>query len=149
MNSNFKQNEVSDISEELIQDVIKLAKENGHKTHAPLGCSGDTFILYGESRRREISLRLHSGDVKLLVTDNVGGFLFYGGFNLYLFPIKFIAKEYYRVIKNVEYLLDNTSTDSNVTEEDKEKMNDSGSIFKHIDKSLKKQNRIVVVFDDY
>jgi hypothetical protein len=132
MNNNFIQNKVSDISEELIQDVIKIAKGEGHKSHAPLGCSGDTFILYGESRRREISLRLHSGDVKMLITDNAGGFLFYGGYDLSLLPIKFIAKEYRRIIQNVEYLLDNTSTSSSVTEEDKEKMNNSGSIFKHL-----------------
>lgn len=132
MNNKFIQNKVSDISEELITDVIKISKGEGHKSHAPLGCSGDTFILYGESRRREISLRLHSGDVKMLITDNAGGFLFYGGYDLALLPVKFIAKEYHRIIQNVEYLLDNTSTGSSITEEDKEKMNNSGSIFQHL-----------------
>lgn len=132
MNNKFIQKSVSDISEELIKDVIKIASGEGHKSHAPLGCSGDTFILYGEARRREVSLRLHSGDVKLLVTDNAGGFLFYGGYDLSLLPIKFIAKEYCKIIQNVEYLLDNTSTNSSVTEEDKEKMNNSGSMFDHL-----------------
>lgn len=132
MNNKFIQNKVSDISEELIIDVIKMSRGEGHKQHAPLGCSGDTFILFGKSRRREISLRLHSGDVKMLMTDNAGGFLFHGGYDLALLPVNFIAKEYYRIIQNLEYLLDNTSVVSFITEEDKEKMNKSGHIFKQL-----------------
>jgi hypothetical protein len=133
MNIKFIQKYVSDISEKLISDVIKAAKGEGHNNHAPLGCAGVTFILYGESRRKEISLRLHNGDAKLLVTDSAGGFLFSGGYDLSLLPINFIATEYYKVINNVEYLLSNTSTDSRVTEADKHLMYKSGAILNHLE----------------
>jgi hypothetical protein len=132
MNSKYLKNKVSDVTVNLLNEVIKYAYEGGHNSHAPLGCSGDTFILYGESRRREISLRLHSGDVKLLITDNCGGFLFYGGFDTKLLPMSFIAEQYYLIIQNVKYLLDNTSTKSSITQHDKEEMFRSKTIFQQM-----------------
>ncbi len=122
MNTKFLKTDLKDVTIELLNEVIAYAYTDGHKTYAPLGCSGDDFILYGESRRREISLRLHSGDVKLLVTDNIGNFLFYGGFDTSLLPISFIGKQYFDVIQNVKHLLDNTSKKSSITEYDKEQM---------------------------
>lgn len=122
MNTKYLKDSLSDISIELIREVIEYAYSQGHNSHAPLGCSGDDFILYGTSRRKEISLRLHSGDVKLLITDNIGSFLFNGGFDTSLLPISFIANQYYGIIQNVKYLLDNTSRKSSITEIDKDKM---------------------------
>lgn len=122
MNTKFLKTDLKEVTIELLNEVIAYAYTDGHKTHAPLGCSGDDFILYGESRRREISLRLHSGDVKLLVTDNIGNFLFYGGFDTSLLPISFIGKQYFDVIQNVKHLLDNTSKKTSITEYDKEQM---------------------------
>jgi len=122
MNTKFLKTNLKEVNVKLITEVIQYAYSEGHNSHAPLGCSGDDFILYGESRRREISLRLHSGSVKLLITDNVGGFLFYGGFDTSLLPISFIGKEYFRIIKNVKHLLDNTSKSTAITEYDKEQM---------------------------
>ncbi len=122
MNSTFRKNEVSEITIELLEKVIKHSYKIGHKNHAPLGCSGDTFLLYGKSREKEISLRLHSGDVKLLITDAVGSFLFYGGYDYSLLPASFIAEQYYNVIQNVKQLLDNTEKSKSITQKDKEKM---------------------------
>lgn len=121
-NFDLKQTDLSAITVELIKKVIETCLSKGHNDFAPLGCGGDDFMLYGESRRREISLRLHSGDVKLLVTDNAGNFLFYGGFDSSHLPISFIAEKYHEIIQNVKYLLDNTSTKSNVSQSDKEEM---------------------------
>ncbi len=121
-NNNYKKTNLNDITIELIRQVIDHSYSTGHNNFAPLGCSGDDFMLYGEPRRKEISLRLHSGDVKLLVTDNAGAFLFYGGFDTSLLPVSFIAEQYYQIIQNVKYLLDNTTTKSSVTELDKEEM---------------------------
>lgn len=122
MNTKFLRQSLDEISIEFIKEVIEFSYSAGHKHHAPLGCSGDDLLLYGQSRRKEISLRLHSGYVKLLVTDNCGSFLFYGGFDTSLLPVSFIANQYYEIIQHVSYLLDNTSRKSTVTELDKEKM---------------------------
>lgn len=123
-NDKFIQSDFSSISTKLIREVIEFSLSEGHNSFAPLGCGGDDFMLFGESRRKEISLRLHSGDVKLLITDSAGGFLFYGGFDSSNLPISFIAKQYYGIIQNVKYLLDNTNKKASITEDDKEKMFD-------------------------
>jgi hypothetical protein len=122
MNTKFLQNDISNITIELLIEAITYSYVEGHNSYAPLGCGGDDFIMYGESRRKEISVRLHSGDVKLLVTDSIGGFLFHGGFDTGLLPISFIAKQYYDIIQNVKHLLDNTSKSLSITEHDKEQM---------------------------
>lgn len=129
MNNKFIQNRVDKVTIKLLKEVIDYAYNQGHNSYAPLGCSGDDFILYGKPRRKEISLRLHSGDVKLLVTDNRGGFLFYGGFDSSLLPFSFIAKQYYDIIKNVSHLLKNTDSISKITEIDKKKMFNQHKLF--------------------
>lgn len=121
-NLDYKQNDLNNVTVDLITNVIEQSLTGSHNSFAPLGCSGDDFMLYGESRRREISLRLHSGDVKMLITDNCGSFLFYGGFDSQLLPISFIAKQYFEIIQNVKHLLNNTESKSNLTESDKEEM---------------------------
>lgn len=131
-NIDFFQTRVDEISIELITKVIENSLSEGHNSFAPLGCSGDDFMLFGESRRKEISLRLHSGDVKLLITDNAGNFLFYGGFDSALLPISFIAKQYYDIIQNVKYLLDNTSTKSSITQSEKEQMFKQRCIYEYM-----------------
>lgn len=132
MNNKFLKSELSEITLELLSEVITYAYSQGHKSYAALGCSGDDFLLYGESRRREISLRLHSGDVKLLVTDNIGNFLFNGGFDTSLLPVSFIANQYYYIIQNVKYLLDNTTRNPAITEEDKYEMLQRKQILKSL-----------------
>lgn len=132
MNVFFLQKHVSDITVELLTTAIKHAYSEGHDSYAPLGCGGDDYILYGTSRRMEISVRLHSGDVKLLVCDNIGQFLFYGGYDTSLLPISFIAEQYFAVIQNVGYLLENTIKSTSITEEDKEAMFNAYSMMKAI-----------------
>lgn len=121
-NLDYKQTDLDNVTVDLITKVIEQSLTGGHNSFAPLGCNGDDFMLFGESRRREISLRLHSGDVKMLMTDNCGSFLFYGGFDNLLLPISFIAKQYFEIIQNVKHLLDNTDSKSKLSESDKEEM---------------------------
>jgi hypothetical protein len=122
MNTEFLKHDIEDISILLIKQVFERAYNAGHSSYAPLGCSGDDYFLYGTSRRKEISLRLHSGDVKMLITDNCGQFLFYGGFDASLLPISFICEQYFNIIQNVRHLLDNEKRNERITEEDKEAM---------------------------
>lgn len=131
MNTKYLQTEVGKITIELLNEVITDVFNEGHNSHAPLGCSGDTYILYGTSRRMEISLRLHSGDVKMLITDNIGAFIFYGGYDTSLLPISFIAQQYLSIIKNVEFLLVNTRKSKSITKKDREEMFKSKSILKN------------------
>jgi hypothetical protein len=74
MNKKFLKSNIDDISIKLLEEVIEHAYTAGHSSFAPLGCSGDDFILFGLPRRKEITIKLHSGTVKLLVTDNCGQF---------------------------------------------------------------------------
>jgi len=122
MNTKFLKENIDGVTIELLKEAISFAYNQGHISHAPLGCSGDDYILYGKSRRQEISVRLHSVDVKLLVTDNAGNFLFHGGYDTSLLPISFISEQYYSFIQNVKHLLENTSTKKSITEHDKEEM---------------------------
>ena len=125
----YHKTDLNEITVDLIKKVINEAQTQGHNRYAPLGCSGDDYFLFGESRRRQISLRLYSGDVELLVTDNAGGFLFYGRFDNAHLPISFIAEQYFNIIQNVKYLLDNTYKKSSITEDDKEKMFERAKTF--------------------
>lgn len=122
MNEKYLKKELSEINFELLVQVIEFVYTIGHNSFAPLGCSGNTYILYGSSRKKEISLRLHSGDVELLITDMVGNFLFYGKFDISLLPTSFIAKQYLSIIENVKHLLDNESKGNSISESDKQKM---------------------------
>lgn len=132
MNKTFLKQNLDELTIEFLKYVIEFSYSQGHNSYAPYGCSGDDFLLYGESRKREISLRLHSGDVKLLVTDRVGNFLFYGGFDTSFLPITFISEQYFNIIQNVQYLLDNTSKKASITDEDKEKMFSNRKLLHHL-----------------
>jgi hypothetical protein len=129
MNKKFLKSNIDDISIKLLEEVIEHAYTAGHSSFAPLGCSGDDFILFGLPRRKEITIKLHSGTVKLLVTDNCGQFLFHGGFCNALLPTSFIAQQYFAVIQNVKHLIDNEERDnSSISEADKEKMYESAML---------------------
>lgn len=78
---------IQDITLEVLKQAVAKATNEGFKNHAPLGASGDRIILYHEkennthSRPSQISVRLHSSGVELLVTNRNGDFLFYGKFH--------------------------------------------------------------------
>ena len=125
MNIKYKKDSIEDITVDVFQQAIEDAYMAGHRSFAPLGCSGDDYHLHNydnQPRRGEVSIRLHSGDVKLLITDVAGNFLFYGSYDTGLLPISFIAKEYHRILQNVKHLIPNTKESISISESDKEKM---------------------------
>lgn len=79
-NNKFLQKKLKNVTHTLMMQVFEHARNEGMKNVAPLGSSGDTFMLYGEPRNRQVSLRLYCEDMELLVTNDVGEFLFYGRF---------------------------------------------------------------------
>lgn len=124
-NTLHQQSTVEDITIDIMKQAIETAYTAGHSSFAPLGCSGEDYILHwfdNSQRRGEVSVRLHSGDVKLLITDIAGNFLFNGGYDIGLLPISVIAKEYYHILQNVKHLITNTKRSEGISESDKEKM---------------------------
>lgn len=105
MNTTHLQNNIEDITVDVLKSAIEEAYAAGHNTFAPLGRGGDSYLLHGTSRRMEVSVRLHSGDVKLLITNFRGSFLFYGFYNTECFSVSFIAEEYYKILQQVKYLI--------------------------------------------
>jgi len=72
------QDSLSRITPRLIEEAAFLAFYGGIEHRAPLGHSGPTIFLYGASRVSQVSLRNHSGNIEMLITDTKGNFLFYG-----------------------------------------------------------------------
>lgn len=125
-NTEFKVNELSEITEDLFKKVIGTTYLSDHNSFAPLGCSGDTFIIHQldeqKSRPSQVSFRKYCGDVELLITNRNGAFLFYGRYDTSLFGLERLAEEYFKVFNNVKHLILENSEDSKMSEEDLEKM---------------------------
>lgn len=82
-NKELLQNDLSMVTKELIQQAIFLCYKDGITSRAPLGYSGDTIVLHGETdgrRSSQVSIRNYCGDAELLIIDKHGNFLFYGRF---------------------------------------------------------------------
>ena len=120
MNTEFKKQNLSEITLEVFKEALQACLDAGLTNHAPLGSSGEHLQLYsrynpskspiGVSRDRELSIRLHNGTLELLLTDRYGRFMFYGKYSKIL-GIEFIAKEFYRVFKELERFLIPDSVD--------------------------------------
>lgn len=88
-------------------DAISISLGAGVSSVAPLGFSGDTFILHeaerkeGRSRSEQVSIRMYSGSPELLITDKKGRFLFYGRYDGGM-GIDFLAKQYYSIFRKVK-----------------------------------------------
>lgn len=94
------------ITPQLFKEAIELARDGGIASVAPLGYAGETIILHeaknkgGHSRSEEVSIRMHSGDVGLLITDKCGRFLFHGSYHIGM-GVDFLVREYYRAYRKV------------------------------------------------
>lgn len=75
-NTEYLQTDIEAINTELFKRAILLAFEK-ITSHAPMGFSGDTVLLFGQTgpRRSYIGIRNHSGTAELLITDTKGTFL--------------------------------------------------------------------------
>lgn len=83
----MKVENIQDITIDVIKQAVEKVTNRGLYNHALLGSAGDRIIIYSEqennthSRPSQISIRLHSSGVELLVTNRNGDFLFYGKFH--------------------------------------------------------------------
>jgi len=97
--------DLSLITQRVFEEAIFLAYAGGISTTAPLGFSGDTVLLHGEStpevsRRSMVSVRNYSGDAELLITDAAGKFLFYGRLSID-FGVEEVAAFYWNTFQAV------------------------------------------------
>lgn len=102
----FKKDNLEDITIEDFKLAICAAMNSGINHVAPLGCSGDDFLLYGRfipyeesedgnwHRESMVTIRNYCGTPELLVTDKEGNFLFYGKM---FGELDFVASEYFRI----------------------------------------------------
>lgn len=127
-NVQLKKESLQEITLEVMKIAVGTTYLSDHTSFAPLGCSGDTFVLHqgesleGISRPSKISLRKHNGDVELLITNKNGAFLFYGTYDTDLLGLEKVAEEYYRIFKKVEHLILEKSEKNKISEEDNQKM---------------------------
>lgn len=114
MNILFQKQNLSDIDLNLFQEVLTECLSQGHSGFAPLGASGDDFILYTQynpsekpsrvTRDRQLSIRLHNSTPEMLITDRDGRFIFYGKFHKTL-GVEFISNEFFRLFKELKGFL--------------------------------------------
>lgn len=106
-NYSVKKDKLSQINLELFKEAIFACYKDGVTSVAPLGFSGDTVVLYEGNRTEkngrvsQVSIRNYCGSAELLITDPIGGFLFYGRFDIDL-GVDFLAKHYYRIFRLVK-----------------------------------------------
>jgi hypothetical protein len=94
-----------DVKESQLVEAIETVINEGFNSHAMLGSSGRTILLYGEKERvSSISVRLHSSGVEMLICNRVGSFLFYGKFHPKL-GSNFIAGMFLSIISEIGYPL--------------------------------------------
>lgn len=95
----LKQDDICLITKQTFEKAIFLAYRDGITSLAPLGYSGESVILFGSQangRQSLISIRNHSGNPELLITDTHGAFLFYGKYDINL-GVDFISEQYWQI----------------------------------------------------
>ena len=105
---NYKKYNLDDITLDYMKEMAIRAMTSGITEFAVIGCSGDTYYLYGESRKSQISFRNYSGVLEMLITDLTGEFIIYNKLNGLSFDK--LVEEYYRQFLTVKHLI-NTEID--------------------------------------
>lgn len=105
-NKEIEKEDISEITKETFKEAIYLAYRDGITSKAPLGFSGDTIIIHGDknettSRVSQVSVRNYCGDAELLITDQVGNFLFYGRFRIDL-GVEYVVEQYWNIFNLVK-----------------------------------------------
>lgn len=107
-NTELKKISLKDVTKDTFRDAIFCAYRDGITSVAPLGYSGDDFVLFGKfnyhskpSRVSLVTVRNHSGNAELLITDKMGKFLFYGKFSIDL-GVEFVANQFYKIFLTVK-----------------------------------------------
>ena len=104
-NKELIQTDLNNINLKLVKEAIALCFRDGITDKAPMGCAGDSVVLFGkESPTRVclVSVRNHNHSPQLLITDKNGRFVFYGTFHIGL-GVDFIAKQFMSIFKLVKF----------------------------------------------
>lgn len=98
--------DIKQINRFILVKAIEQVQEVGLTSHAPLGSSGKTLIIFdrkkskNDGRVSQISVRLYNHSTELLITNRHGSFLFYGKFDNDL-GIQFIAQQFFLIIDSI------------------------------------------------
>jgi hypothetical protein len=104
----YKKDNLDDITLDYMKEMAIIVMNSGIKHFAIVGCSGDTYFLYGESRKAQVSFRNYFGTLELLITDLNGRFITYNKLDGLSFDD--LINEYYRQFLTVKHLI-NTDID--------------------------------------
>lgn len=103
MNSEYKKENLSDITLDVFRNVVRDCISEGCTSFAPLNASGDHFLLFTQysatsesSRDRQLTVRLHNSTPEMLLTNKVGSFICHVKFHKSL-GTDFIANEFFRL----------------------------------------------------
>lgn len=112
----FVKDNLKDITYDYFKMVAITCMNAGINHIAPLGCSGDHFVLYGKfieakeskdgkwHRESMVSLRNYFGSIEMLVTDKKGRFLVYS--NVDGMSVDGVIEELFRQFCTVKQLID-------------------------------------------
>lgn len=100
----YKKDSLDDITLDYMKEMAIITMNSGINNFAIVGCSGDTYYLYGESRRAEVSFRNYCGTLELLITDLNGRFIIYNKLDGLSFDD--LINEYYKQFLVVKHLIE-------------------------------------------
>lgn len=100
----YKKENLDDITLDYMKEMAVRTMSAGITRYAILGCRGDTFFLFGESRKSEVSFRNYCGFLEILITDLKGNFIIYNKLNGLSFNE--LIEEYYRQFLVVKDLIE-------------------------------------------
>lgn len=117
-NTEIRKDKLSSIRRKDFKEAIYLCYRDGITSRAPLGFSGDSILLFGDprggtkngytTRKSVVSIRNHCRDAELLITDQEGNFLFYGGFDINL-GVDFVLNQYWAIFKKVRHMIEDVT----------------------------------------
>ncbi len=106
------QEALNSISIKSFVDAIRSVDQGGLTSHAPLGASGDTVVIYScfdektsrVSRDRQLSVRLYNHSFQMLLTDENGSFIFHGAFDKKL-GVNYAAEKFFEIFEDQKIYL--------------------------------------------
>ena len=99
-----KKDNLDNITLEYMRDMAVMTMNSGINNFAIIGCSSDTYYLYGESRKSQVSFRNYCGGLEMLITDLDGKFITYNKLDGLSFDD--LISEYYRQFLTVKHLIE-------------------------------------------
>lgn len=100
----YRKDNLDNITLEYMKDMAIMTMNSGINNFAIIGCSGDTYYLYGESRKAQVSFRNYCGGLEMLITDLDGNFITYNKLDGLSFDD--LINEYHRQFLVVRHLIE-------------------------------------------